>query len=317
MKEHVMPPEAIHTHWDTRLPPALVIESGDIVSYVLPDVTGGVIHPGSQAEDLLGLTDDYALLGPLHISGAMPGDALEIEVLDLNPGSWGWTGAIPGYGLLHDEFLDPILYHWDLSRGREVQFLDLATIPLAPFCGTMGVSPATDIPRVVIPPGQFGGNLDCRDLTVGAHLWLPIQVPGAYFSVGDPHGVQGHGEVCGTAIECPMGAVFRFHLHKGSRLKGPIVKTSGSAAVCHQSAHSRRFMTLGSSETLMSAARDALRQMLEWMERTYAVTHVEAYILSSLIVDLTIIQVVNTPQWTVAASLPLEHLIEPHDIVPL
>lgn len=96
-----------------------------------------------------------------------------------------------------------------------------------------------------------------------------------------------------------MDAVFRFHLHKGYRLQGPAVETPGSPGGDLQMATSRRFMTLGIHTTLMPAAQEALRQMLDVMKREYGVSRAEAYILSSLMVDLTITQAVNTPRWTV------------------
>jgi len=110
--------------------------------------------------------------------------------------------------------------------------------------------------------------------------------------------------VCGTAIECPMSATLRFHLHKGRAPSGPAIEvpaTSGSLL-----SGSRRFVTVGTNADLMEAARDALRRMLDWMEQEFLLSRAETYILSSLIVDLVIAQVVNTPQWTVTASLPLD-----------
>lgn len=252
MKTHEMPSHGRHTHWDRALPRVLVIDSGDVVSYHLPDATGGLIHPQSTADDLLGLKDDHALLGPLDIRGAEPGDTLEIEVLDLEPGPWGWTGSIPGYGLLKDRVSRPHSSYLGVGKSGS------CSMPLAPFCGTMGVSPATKKPTAVMPPGNFGGNLDCRDLILGSRLWLPVQVPKAHFSVGNPHAVQGHGEVCGTALECPMNAVFRFTLRKGHALAAPLIETPN--LLSHTDGRST--VTLGTSANLMEAVREALRRML-------------------------------------------------------
>ncbi len=61
--------------------------------------------------------------------------------------------------------------------------------------------------------------MDIRDLSTGTVLYLPVEVAGALFSVGDTHAAQGDGEVCGTAIESPMSVVLEFDLVKGARLE--------------------------------------------------------------------------------------------------
>ena len=118
MREHVLLRGPIQTHWDSSLTPILAIQSRDTVTLALPDVSGGCITRHSQNEDLLQLDDAYALQGPVFVEGALPGDALEIDMLRLVPDAWGWTGIIPGFGLLPAEFSGPHLYIWDLPPGR-------------------------------------------------------------------------------------------------------------------------------------------------------------------------------------------------------
>lgn len=183
-------------------------------------------------------------------------------------------------------------------------FLDVAKITLHPFCGTLGVSPRTQGPQDVMPPGHFGGNLDCPALGVGSALWLPVEVPGALFSAGDPHAAQGHGEVAGTAIECPMSVTLEFILHHGVALKTPQYLAPSLPA----QPSTRTFGVVGVGPDLMEAARDAIRGILDYIIHEYRIEPVEAYILASIIVDLRIAQVVNTPQWTVTATRPLDGL---------
>src|SRR5213076_2765178 len=161
------------------------------------DASCGQITAESTLADLLAL--DFSrvdqVAGPIAVSGAMRGDTLEVELLEIVPADWGWTAAIPGFGLLADEFPDAALRITRLVDGA-AQFLPGVRIPLAPFCGELGVAPIGPA-RSTIPPTETGGNMDTRHLTAGTRLWLPVQVPGALFSLGDGHAAQGDGEVCG------------------------------------------------------------------------------------------------------------------------
>ena len=100
-------------------------------------------------------------------------------------------------------------------------------VPLKPFPGTIGVAPAEPGLHSIVPPRRVGGNMDIRDLAVGAELYLPVEVAGALFSVGDTHAAQGDGEVCGTAIESPMTVVLTFDLVKDAGLRFPRFTTPG------------------------------------------------------------------------------------------
>lgn len=297
--------EQIHFQWDAGLSPALTVSDGDTVVFELRDVTDGQISPTSTAGVLGELDWDrvYALAGPIAIEGAGPGDTVEIEVVDLHTRGWGWTGTIPGFGLLAEEFSDPHLHIWDLSDGRTAPFADVATIPVRPFCGTMGVCPVTTEPVAVMPPGHFGGNIDCRDLVRGSRLFLPVQVPGGNFSVGDPHAAQGDGEVCVTAIECPMWASLRFRLHPGRSIPAPQFQTPGPLRAGIEDAG--YYATMGVAGDLMTAAKDATRAMVDHLSSTYRLDPVDAYVLSSVAVDLKVTEVVDAPQWIVSAYLPL------------
>ena len=83
-------------------------------------------------------------------------------------------------------------------------------MPLKPFTGTIGVAPAEAGLHSIVPPRAGGGNMDIRDVAAGTELYLPVEVAGGLFSVGDTHAAQGDGEVCGTAIESPMSVALRF-----------------------------------------------------------------------------------------------------------
>jgi acetamidase/formamidase len=306
MTEHVLGPDQIHFRWDNALEPAIEINPGDTVHGRAREVTNGAIIPTSTVTDLTkeGFAFHYPLAGPIAVAGAKPGDALEIEILALRPDAWGWNGIPPGIGLLRDDFPGPYLQHWDLSNGETTELKPGIVIPLEPFCGVMGVAPLPPGEHRVLPPGPFGGNVDIRHLNVGARLLLPVQVPGALFSVGDCHAIQGDGELC-AAIECAMEFSLRFHLHQGANLETPQFWTrQGSRLTSHDTEHGY-FATTGVGPDLYENAKNAVRAMISWLTRNYDLTSEEAYVLCCAVLDLKISEIVNPPNWIVSAYLPL------------
>ncbi len=190
------------------------------------------------------------------------------------------------------------------SNGDYVLFKDDVAIPIDPFFGTMGVSPADTTEKpVIMPPGPFGGNMDTRHITKGARLYLPVQVPGALFSCGDAHAAQGDGEVCVTGIESPMYAALRFNLIKGRSIPAPQFVTPGP--LTPKSEGAGWYATMGIGPDLMQATKDSMRAMVEHVSTTYHMEPVEAYVLASLAVDLKISEVVDQPNWIVSSYLPL------------
>ena len=145
--------------------------------------------------------------------------------------------------------------------------------------------------------------MDTRHLTRGSRLFLPVQVPGALFSVGDAHAAQGDGEVCVTGIECPMYAALRFDLHKGRSLPAPQFMTEGPLTPGVD--RGGWYATMGVNPDLMQAAKDSLRAMVDYISTTYHLEPVEAYVLASLAVDLKISEIVDQPNWIVSSYLPL------------
>ncbi len=304
-REHVLPAERVHYRWDNSLPPVLDVEPGDIVVCDLQEVSGGQITPTSTAADLARLNMDrvYPLVGPVFVHGARPGDALEVEILDLRPGKWGWTSVLPGLGLLEEDFPEPYLRIWDLSLQTHAELRRDIRIALDPFLGTMGVASDEVGAFPVMPPGKFGGNMDIRHLTKGTTLLLPVWVEGALFSCGDAHAAQGDGEVCISAIEAPMRATLRFGLAQNLRLPSPQFITPGPLTTKHDA--KGYYATTGIAPDLMAGARAAVRAMIDHLVRTYRLSREDAYVLSSVAVDLKISEVVDRPNWIVTAYLPL------------
>ena len=158
----------------------------------------------------------YPLTGPIGVNGAEPGDTLAIEAVDLRLRAVGDGRRSSRGRVVAWTTSRAFLKIFDLSNGDLVFFREDIAIPIESFLGTMGVCLSGARMRPIMPPGIFGGNIDTRQLTRGATLFLPVQVPGALFSCGDGHAAQGDGEVCvTTAVETSMEATLRFVLDKG------------------------------------------------------------------------------------------------------
>ena len=163
---------------------------------------------------------------------------------------------------------------------------------LAPFLGVMGVAPAEPGEHSTIPPRPgTGGNIDCRELTAGSTLYLPVQVEGALLYLGDGHAAQGDGEVGGTAIECPMTTRARVGLARDRPL-----------ARIHAEAPAGR-ITFGFSPDLNAAMGDALDAMVTWLTVLTGADRGTALALAGTCIDLRVTQVVNQT-WGVHALLP-------------
>lgn len=296
-----------HRLWTTRHQPVLTISDGDEISFTVQDGGGAQFENYKNGDPIPTFDWDlsYPLVGPIMVNDAEPGDTIELEVLDYESGTWGWTGVFPGMGLLAEDFTEPVLHRWDLTTPGGADFKGIATIPLRPFCGVMACTPDVDeppTPQEMIPPGHFGGNMDCKDLVAGSRLFLPVQTPGARVAFGDPHAAQGDGEVCVTAIEAGLSGSIRVRLHKGKTIAAPQFQTAGPLGGGVDEAG--YYATMGIGPDLMGAAQDALRSMIDHLGSEYGVDPVDAYILSSVAVDLKITEVVDQPNWVVSAYLP-------------
>lgn len=307
MAEYELERGKIQFKWNNAIMPAITLNSGDTLHCWTDEVSFGQVTPGCSAALLSDLDPDkiYPLAGPIYIKDAMPGDTLAVEILSLNPDNWGWTGILPGSGLLSEDFTEPYIKHWDLSNGRSTFLREDIDIPLQPFCGTMGVCPDEPGEHSILPPGDFGGNMDARHLNEGATLYLPIQVEGALFAAGDCHAVQGDGEVCITGIECPMSFSLRFNLLKGLSLPSPQFMTGSRSPLSIHDTSAGYYVTTGVGPDLMRNAQDAVRRMIDWLGREKQLAPEEAYILCSVVGDLKISEIVDRPNWVISFYMPL------------
>ncbi len=301
----------IHAHqhhhgWDNSHAPVATVAPGAEVFFETVDASGGQLSPESSVADISAM--DFGLVnpvtGPIRIDGAKPGDALKVTIVEFAPSGWGWTALIPGFGLLADQFPDPALHLWryDTASMAPAAYGPGGRVPLKPFCGTVGVAPAEPGLHSIVPPRRVGGNMDVRDLAAGTVLWLPVEVEGALFSVGDTHAAQGDGEVCGTAIESPMDVALKFEVEAGVAPAFPRFETAGPVTRYLDAAGYH--VTTGVGPDLFQAARDALSGMIDLLGATHGLSAAEAYMLCSTAADLRISEIVDQPNWVVGFYFP-------------
>ena len=297
----------VHQTWSNDHDPVRSVASGDVVEFECRDATNGRLDADATVEDVRALAEGgggHPLTGPVAVEGAEPGDVLAVDLLDFEHEGFGVSYFYPGelgWGLLPEAFPDPGVHVWDLD-GDVGHFGNGIEVPLDPFPGNLGVAPAEDGEHSTTPPRRVGGNLDVKHLTAGATLYLPVEVAGGLFSIGDCHAAQGDGEVCVTGIEAPMTVTARLRLERDRDLETPEFETTGPFSAFGPG--DPVYATTGVADDLMDASKDAIRRMITHLHDRRGLTRSEAYVLCSAIVDLKINEVVDRPNWVVSAYLP-------------
>ena len=274
--------------------PVLTVKSGEVVTMdticAIPELEqmgAATDDPIRELKQISAVVKDkgpgpHVLTGPVAIEGAMPGDVLEVEILEVRLRSpYGWMMIEPGSGALPEEFpyLRARLVPLD-DQNKVAEFAPGIRIPVRPFFGNLGVAPPTG--RLdSAPPAYNAGNMDNKWLVAGTKLYISVQVPGALFAVGDGHAAQGDGEVCLTAIETNLTGVFRFTVRKNMKLRWPRAETP------------TQFITMGFHENLDEAARRATKEMIDYLTTERGLSRDDAYMLTSAAVDLHVTQVVD------------------------
>jgi acetamidase/formamidase len=292
------PATTFYRFLDATSTPVLTIQSGDVVKVETATGTPGYFARLGVAKDRIptelydtfkGIEDnarrDHTLTGPIYVTGAEPGDSIEIRLrsidlrLPIGAQSFGLNG-----GTLPGEFAsgrDKVIF-LDL-RKKTAEYAPGVVVPLTkPFWGSIAVVPPPAVGRVTDQrPDAWGANMDNRDLVAGTTLYLPVFVPGALLSLGDGHAAQGEGEVAGSAIETSLKGEIQVVLHKGKTIRLPRAETP------------TEYMTMGFNEDLDEAVKIATREMLDWIVELKGLPRDEAYLLASVAVDLRVTQVVD------------------------
>jgi len=292
---HVSPATVQWGYFAAEAKPVLTVKSGDTVTVdticgipdMLQELGAATDDPIREMKEMYDKVKDrgpgpHFMTGPIAIDGAAPGDVLEVEIVDIRLRSpYGWMMIEPGAGVLPEEF--PYLRKKLVPLDRQNNLAEFGPgirVPVHPFFGNLGVAPPEG--RIgSAAPGYHAGNLDNKWLVAGTRVFIPVQVPGALFAVGDGHAAQGDGEVCVTAIETNLTGVFRFTVRKDMKLRWPRAESP------------THIITMGLDQDLDEAAKRAAREMIEYLMAERHLSRDDAYMLTSAAVDLHVTQVVD------------------------
>lgn len=229
--------------------------------------------------------------GPLEVRGAERGDALIVEVLDIQTISPGWCGGHAHMGPLSEGRITR-------ARGRvcavgdgAVTFSSRIRLEEQPMIGCIGIAPAGAAISCGTP-GRHGGNMDHKVIGRGATVYLPVNVPGAMLWIGDVHATQGDGELSGTAMEIGADVTVRVHLARGLGIEAPWIETRD------------RLMSTAASLDFATARREAIEGMLRALEHQLELEPAEGLALISAVADLRVGQAFGGMEMTLRLEVP-------------
>jgi acetamidase/formamidase len=281
-----------------------------IVTWTEDCYDGAVTKPGQIPSKVQLPGHDNPQTGPFYVEGAEPGDTLVIKIEKLEPArDYGISSSFPGFGALNGTdrtaMLGPDLpetvWFYDVDRGKGVartrsQDGKLAwEVPLAPFLGCLGVSPAYGEARSTIVPDSFGGNMDCPEVRAGNTVYLGVKVPGGLLSFGDGHFAMGEGEIIGTAVEGAMNVELTVELIKRRDTPWPRIENA------------EWLMSVGAGRPLEDAARIAFKDMVQWVREKTGLSEMDAYQFVSQNARAPVVQIVD-PNYTVLVKIPKNRL---------
>ena len=292
-KVHLLPATLETTQWgwfDNAQPPVLSIEPGDTVVMETMMHSHNQVVPGKTIEDLKKLRTDHpgrgphTVTGPIFVNGAEPGDVLKIKLQRIVPRAYAANFNIPGmFGQFPDKFPEGQVKYVYLDMDKMVtEFLPGIFVPLKPFPGTIGVARAEPGRYSSVPPGEYAGNMDIRDLSEGTTLYVPVWVKGALLWSGDSHAAQGNGEVNLTAIETAYKELaLTVELMKGAKFDFPRIETP------------THWITMGFDKDLNLAMSQAQAQTVKFLAEQRKSSPDEATKLMREVSDCRVSQVVN------------------------
>jgi len=258
--------------------PVLRVRPGEIIRFeTSAEPVERLFAAGADWTEVIDVRAINAVTGPVFIEGVMPGDAVSVEVLAIEPRDWGWNAAIQGFGLLDGLLPEPMLERLPIQDG-EVIVSDRVRLPLRPMIGCLGLAPAQGATSSLSPAMPWAGNYDLTQIAPGATVLFPAQVPGGLFSLGDLHAAMGEHEATFIAIECAGSATVRLDVRAGMALETPRIETADRIFV----------IGLSSCGDYSAARLQAARLLYELLTREAELTPREAYVVISARGDLTL-----------------------------
>ena len=292
-KMHILPATLETTQWgwfDNAQPPVLRVNSGDTVVLETMMHSHNQVVPGTTIDQIKKLRTDHpgrgphTVTGPIYVEDAEPGDVLKVTINKIVPRAYATNFNVPGmFGQFPKDYADGQVKYLYLDWDKKVtEFLPGVQIPLRPFPGTIGVARKDPGRYSTVPPGEYAGNMDIRDLTEGAILYVPVHVRGALLWTGDSHAAQGNGEVNLTAVETAYREInLTLEVIKGKPLDFPRIETRSS------------WITMGFDQDLNKAWDQAKTQTIKFLSEQRKVPADQAAKLMTTVSDCRVSQVVN------------------------
>lgn len=265
MATHRLVPTAWHNVLGT-LPPALVVADGDTV------ITETIDAAGFDKDEVQRWPGPNPMNGPISVTGAEPGDALQVDIISMTPlRQGGWTRAVLAANVVDPERVrdlpprDRADWIIDGRAGtvrlkQPVPGLEHLILPLEPMIGCFGVAPSLGQALSTATSAENGGNMDYRGFGPGARVWFPVAVPGALFFLGDCHAIQGDGEIVGTGVETAMDVEVRLSVVKQRAQTWPRAETADA------------ILTVGNARPLEQALQHATTEMLDSLMADYGLS---------------------------------------------
>lgn len=278
--------------------PFTKVKPGDKLIFETIDALGGQIKDESITMDSIDWSKVNGVTGPVYVESAEPGDTLVVKILDITLDDTGFIIIVPGFGVLGKR----VKYRPHVKIVKIINgyaYIDSLKLPIKPMVGTIGVSPHKEVPTGTL--GRYGGNMDVKELGRGAVLYLPVFVKGALLAMGDVHALQSDGELCVSAIEVSARVTVEIDVIRGRQSPWPILETKNYYAY------------LIAGKTLDEAVEEAAYVATQALSKAMSISFEKAYMLTSLIVDVKINQVVD-PLKGVRATIPKD-LVDLEDLL--
>ena len=257
--------------FDASIAPVLEIESGDTVTFETGDFAYERLFKGETVE-AIGLENFNAVTGPVRVKGAEAGDVLKIEVVDIKVNR-AWSVWLPDFGGLGKHTKEVEVKQILLKDGR-AYISNRLSVEIKPMIGCIGVAPATGKGSTFMPAYPYGGNMDLREMSAGATLYLPVQVDGALLSMGDLHAAMGTAEPTWVSLEASGSATLKITLEKNRKLKYPRLHV-GTRTFC-----------VGMGDTLEKAHQIALDEAYNLLINERGLEPFDAYAFASAVVEM-------------------------------
>lgn len=254
--------------------PVAFCDTEDIVIFKTYDCFSNKLLSSQAVLGIDNPAQSNPITGPLFINGALPGDTISIDIIDIKVGELGVAGSGKTMPCFFEKLGEYKIKRVPVENGY-VKLNEVISIPIEPMIGTIGVAP-NDISVSSGMPGIYGGNMDCKKIKIGSTVYLPVFTPGALLSIGDLHALMGDGEVSECGLEIEGEVTTQIRLIKNTNRNSPAI-------------HADDFwITIASAKTTDDAINEATKIMFYILTNDLHIDAYEAGVMLSLCGNLSI-----------------------------